>query len=228
MDDRVRSQWKEGVPVDVSSAVDALAQAYVLNQQCLGALASVLTLCLSVYVTMTTEDAHVMLIKTINAASGLVNGLRGVVEGFTPQTNLPIVRFANGATEIVQHEDFPVHVGESIAASRRQLPLALAWAISIHKSQGLAFDSAVLDLSRVFEFGQAYVALSRVRSLDGLRLRSRLRTGSVVLADAKVLAFYERLESERALRDDSDRESDDDDDEGPGVTWRTTRRRIEC
>lgn len=140
-----------------------------------------------------------MLTKTINASSGLVNGSRGVVQGFTPQTNLPIVRFSNGATEIVQHEDFPVHVADAVLALRRQLPLTLAWAISIHKSQGLAFDAAVLDLSRVFEFGQAYVALSRVRSLEGLRLRTRLRPGGLVLADARVLRFYERVERDLLL-----------------------------
>lgn len=139
-----------------------------------------------------------MLTKTINPSSGLVNGSRGVIQGFTPQTSLPIVRFSNGATEIVQHEEFPVHVADTVLASRRQLPLTLAWAISIHKSQGLAFDSAVLDLSRVFEFGQAYVALSRVRSLEGLQLRSRLRASSLLLADSKVLKFYQQIDADEA------------------------------
>lgn len=133
-----------------------------------------------------------LLIKTLNAARGLVNGSRGIVEGFTPQTKLPIVRFSNGVSEIIGQEEFSVSVADTVLASRRQLPLALAWAISIHKSQGLSFDGAVLDLSRVFEFGQAYVALSRVRSLDGLRLRARIRDriGSGALADERVVAFY--------------------------------------
>ncbi|TMW67775.1 hypothetical protein Poli38472_007447 [Pythium oligandrum] len=139
------------------------------------------------------KHARVMLIKTINPASGLVNGCRGVITGFTPQTQLPIVRFSNGLTEIVRQEDFPVRVADSLLASRRQLPLTLAWAISIHKSQGLSFPSAVVDLSRVFEFGQAYVALSRVRSLEGLRLRTRLDARSLVLADQRVLRFYEEM-----------------------------------
>ncbi|KAF4043048.1 PIF1-like helicase [Phytophthora infestans] len=141
------------------------------------------------------KNARVLLIKTLNAARGLVNGSRGIVEGFTPQSNLPIVRFSNGVTETIGQEEFSVSVADTVLASRRQLPLALAWAISIHKSQGLSFDTAVLDLSRVFEFGQAYVALSRVRSLEGLRLRARIRdrNGGRLLADSRVVDFYEAI-----------------------------------
>uniref|UniRef100_H3GS12 ATP-dependent DNA helicase n=1 Tax=Phytophthora ramorum TaxID=164328 RepID=H3GS12_PHYRM len=140
------------------------------------------------------ENARVLLIKTLSATRGLVNGSRGIVQGFTPQSNLPIVRFSNGVTEIIGQEDFSVRVADTVLASRRQLPLALAWAISIHKSQGLSFDAAVLDLSRVFEFGQAYVALSRVRSLEGLRLRVRVRENGGRLADTRVVDFYEAMQ----------------------------------
>ncbi|KAG6622194.1 ATP-dependent DNA helicase PIF1, partial [Phytophthora cinnamomi] len=141
------------------------------------------------------KNARVLLIKTLSPARGLVNGSRGIVEGFTPQSNLPVVRFSNGVTEIIGQEEFSVSVADTVLASRRQLPLVLAWAISIHKSQGLSFDAAVLDLSRVFEFGQAYVALSRVRSLEGLRLRARVRdrNGGRLLADSRVVDFYESI-----------------------------------
>ena len=82
-------------------------------------------------------------------------------------------------------------VGGKLVASRRQLPLDLGWALSIHKSQGMSIDRVEVSLAKVFECGQAYVALSRARSLDGLSVTSF--DPKRVKAHPKVLAFYQSI-----------------------------------
>ena len=98
---------------------------------------------------------------------GLVNGSRGVVTEFTPCDN-PVVKFMNGKTHIIKEHMWSSDDTES-AVKRKQIPLRLAYALTIHKAQGASLDSALIDVgSATFEYGQAYVALSRVRSLDAL------------------------------------------------------------
>ena len=101
---------------------------------------------------------------------GLVNGSRGVVMGFAPDGN-PLVKFLNGPP-------YPVRImpaawesdgDEKERVVREQIPLRLAYALTIHKAQGASLDSALIDVGpSTFECGQAYVALSRVRSLEAL------------------------------------------------------------
>lgn len=142
--------------------------------------------------------AQVMLTKNLDVARGLVNGARGVVVGFeSGKHGLPHVRFLCGVTEVLKAERWVFKSGGGIHLSRQQLPLKLAWAISIHKSQGMTLDCVEISLARVFESGQAYVALSRARSLEGLRVMDF--DPSVVRADPDVLAFYKRLRKERLL-----------------------------
>uniref|UniRef100_UPI0037E8688D ATP-dependent DNA helicase PIF1 n=1 Tax=Semicossyphus pulcher TaxID=241346 RepID=UPI0037E8688D len=142
--------------------------------------------------------AQVMLTKNLEVARGLVNGARGVVVGFeSGKHGLPRVRFLCGVTEVLKPERWVFKSGGGIHLSRQQLPLKLAWAISIHKSQGMTLDCVEISLARVFESGQAYVALSRARSLEGLRVMDF--DPRVVRADPDVLVFYKRLRKERLL-----------------------------
>jgi hypothetical protein len=132
-----------------------------------------------------------MLIKNLEVERGLCNGSRGVVERFQATTNIPIVRFASGRSYPIEHYTFQLRIGNIVTASRTQIPLVLAWAVSIHKSQGMSLDRAYVNLTGVFEVGQVYVALSRVRSLHGLRL-----TGwnpSLIRADLRVKQLYDSI-----------------------------------
>ncbi|QKJ29544.1 AAA family ATPase [Mucilaginibacter mali] len=87
-------------------------------------------------------------------------------------------------------------ISESNAGSFAQIPLKLAWAITIHKSQGLTFDKAIIDVSEAFTHGQAYVALSRCRSLEGLVLRNPVNDRNII-ADPAVLRFNREAEQHR-------------------------------
>ncbi|GLJ34333.1 hypothetical protein SUGI_0690370 [Cryptomeria japonica] len=147
------------------------------------------------------EGAQVMLIWNIDFEVGLVNGARGVVVGFTygemedrwdisPKGLWPVVRFhCLRENIVVKPVVWEVFENGGVVASRMQVPLILAWAVSVHKCQGMTLDRVETDLSRAFEFGMVYVALSRIKSLEGLRL-----TGfdpQKIKAHPKVFDFYE-------------------------------------
>ncbi|XP_049875680.1 ATP-dependent DNA helicase PIF1 [Pectinophora gossypiella] len=133
--------------------------------------------------------AQVMLLKNVNVNAGLVNGARGVVvrydEGF------PVVRFKNKKEYTARTERWYVKNSNGTLLCRRQIPLNLAWAFSIHKSQGLTLDCVEMSLSKIFEAGQAYVALSRAQSLDTLRVLDF--DSRHVWADTSVLEFYQKF-----------------------------------
>lgn len=111
--------------------------------------------------------ASVMFTKN-NAKEGFANGTLGVVESFNTESGLPEVRLRNGHKVTVELSDWTVEEDGEIKGLLSQLPLRLAWAITVHKSQGISLDEAVIDLSRVFEFGQGYVAISRIKRLSGM------------------------------------------------------------
>ena len=114
------------------------------------------------------KGAQVMLLSNKYIDFGLVNGSRGVVEGFTEGlANYPMVKFINGEILTVDPHTWPSEDVEGL--ERQQIPLRLAYAVTIHKAQGATLDCALIDIGRnTFEYGQAYVALSRVKSLDCL------------------------------------------------------------
>lgn len=136
------------------------------------------------------------------------------------ETSKPIVKFVDGTERAIGNEIFTISLGGAVVAQRSQLPLDLSWGISVHKSQGMTVDKAMLHLRNVFECGQAYgkhfldlcercvtsnvilvcrcirvvdsVALSRVKTVDGLSLSHPIQQAQV-RAHPAVVAFYSRM-----------------------------------
>ncbi|MDQ3123326.1 MAG: PIF1 family DEAD/DEAH box helicase [bacterium] len=98
------------------------------------------------------------------------NGSLGVVEDFESHSNYPVVKLLNGREVTIKPETWELVDGDKRRATVTQLPLRLAWAITVHKSQGMTLDAAQIDLSKAFVEGMGYVALSRVRGLESLIL----------------------------------------------------------
>lgn len=117
------------------------------------------------------KDAVVMFIKN-NPEKQYINGTTGVVIDFSKdEKQLPIVKLSNGYVIKVEYEDWATENDKGkVSAKISQIPLKLAWAITIHKSQGMTLDAAQIDLSKTFEVGQGYVALSRIKNIEGLKL----------------------------------------------------------
>ncbi len=115
------------------------------------------------------KDAIVMCTKN-NPNLGFANGTLGKVIAFEAGTRYPIIETNDGRKITVPSMEWVVEEDGKIKASISQIPLRLAWAITVHKSQGMSLDRARMDLSDVFEYGQGYVALSRVRTFAGITL----------------------------------------------------------
>ena len=151
----------------------------------------VVTLCKSVLapeMLKLKKDAVVMFVKN-SFEEGYVNGTLGRVVTF--ENGMPVVETYSGKKIYVTQASWEIADEGNVLASVEQLPLRLAWAITVHKSQGMSLDAAVVDLSKSFVPGQGYVALSRLRNIDGLVLRG---LNSMALSvDPYVLELDKRL-----------------------------------
>ena len=115
------------------------------------------------------KGALVMALKN-DPEQGFVNGSIGTITNFAEPFNNPVVEFRSGRKITVQEVSWELRDGDKKQASITQIPLRPAYAITVHKSQGMTLDAAKLNLKNVFEPGMGYVALSRVKSLDSLSI----------------------------------------------------------
>lgn len=152
--------------------------------------------CLSPEVLILKKGAIVMCTKN-NPKERYVNGTLGEVIEFDSFSGNPIIRTLSGAHITITPLDWSVEENGKIKGKISQIPLRLAWAITVHKSQGMSMDSAIMDLSSVFEYGQGYVALSRVRRMTGLYLLG--------FNDMSLKVHPEILEQDSAFRDASEK-----------------------
>jgi ATP-dependent DNA helicase PIF1 len=137
------------------------------------------------------KGAQVMLLTNMDIEHGLVNGSRGIVERFCDGPEAyPMVKFRNGEVIIISPAAWASEDVDGL--TREQIPLRLAYAITIHKAQGATLDCALIDVGdNTFEYGQAYVALSRVRSLDCLYIWDL--KPSAFMVHPKVKAFLDSV-----------------------------------
>lgn len=152
--------------------------------------------------------AQIMFIRNDSAGNAYFNGKLATVKRFDDNDNI-YVELAGEDTEFKLRQEIWVNkryevndtnreLEEKELGSFKQYPVKLAWAITVHKSQGLTFERAIIDVGQAFAPGQVYVALSRLRSLDGLILRTRIHP-SVIATDHDVVAFSGRQPAKETL-----------------------------
>lgn len=132
-------------------------------------VASLIKGCLSPVKLELKIGAVVMCTKN-NPSRNFVNGTLGAVIGFGSNGGYPIIQTKEGQEILVEPMSWQMEIDGKTKAEITQVPLRHAWAITVHKSQGMTLNSAAIDLSKSFEYGQGYVALSRLSSLNGLEL----------------------------------------------------------
>src|SRR5690606_19193991 len=129
-----------------------------------------------------------------------VNGSIGVVVDFEPHTEYPIIEFQSGKEVSMQPDTWELRDGDKKRASITQIPLRLAWAITVHKSQGMTLDTARIDLRKAFVEGMGYVALSRVKNVNSLYLTGINQMALRVSEEAQLIDVHLRDEASKAVK----------------------------
>jgi len=127
-----------------------------------------------------------------------VNGSIGTVVDFEPHTDYPVVAFQNGKEVTMSPDTWELRDGDKKRASITQIPLRLAWAITVHKSQGMTLDAARIDLRKAFVEGMGYVALSRVKNVDNLYLSGINQMALRVSSEAQLIDIHLRDKAAQA------------------------------
>lgn len=170
-------------------------------------LAGLVKSCLSPEILELKEEAMVMCTKN-NFEVGYVNGTLGRVVGFSTDDGFPVIKTADGRELTIKPHSWDIREEKKILAEINQIPLRLAWAITVHKSQGMSLDAAEIDLSKAFVYGQGYVALSRVRTLAGLKMLGM--HPNALMVDPKIITRDLRFKSESDAADDAYNEMDEE------------------
>jgi ATP-dependent exoDNAse (exonuclease V) alpha subunit len=148
------------------------------------------------------EGAQVMFVKNdqegryVNGSLGKITKLSqdDITVAIAHEDELKYINLDQEEWEIIKYEldpNDPQKFKTSISGSFKQYPIKLAWAITIHKSQGKTFDRVIIDLgSGAFDYGQTYVALSRCRTLEGIHLKKKIRPNDI-LVDDRIIEYYE-------------------------------------
>ncbi len=145
------------------------------------------------------KGAFVMAVKN-SPIRKYVNGSLGTVIDFESATEYPIVEFKNGKVVTMQPDTWELRDGDKKRASITQIPLRLAWAITVHKSQGMTLDAARIDLRKAFVEGMGYVALSRVKNLRSLYLSGINQMAFRVSQDAQTIDVLLRDKASKDLK----------------------------
>lgn len=156
-------------------------------------IANLVKNCLSPEVLEVRKEAMVMCTKN-NFEVGYVNGTLGRVINFDADDGFPVIETSDGREIKIVPQSWSVMEDDKMLAEITQVPLRLAWAITVHKSQGMSLDAAEIDLRNAFTYGQGYVALSRVRSLTGMKIIGL--NSQALLVDPRVVHKDEHFRSD--------------------------------